>query len=69
MSQQVKGGNLGGGSLQSKFCMLIHRFLEDKVRKGRMDCMRRWRIQGTVLTSGIAPLFLLQTALQSSIYK
>ena len=26
----------------------IHRFPKDKVRKGRMDCMRRWRIQGTV---------------------
>ena len=26
----------------------IHRFPEDKFRKGRMDCMRRWRIQGTV---------------------
>jgi len=26
----------------------IHRFPEDEVCKGRMDCMRRWRIQGTV---------------------
>ena len=26
----------------------IHRFPENKVRKGRMDCMRRWTIQGTV---------------------
>ena len=26
----------------------IPRFPEDKVHKGRMDCMRRWRIQGTV---------------------
>jgi len=34
----------------------IHRFPEDTVLKGRMDCMRRWRIQGTVLTSGIASL-------------
>jgi len=31
---------------------VIYRFPEDKVCKGRMDCMRRWKIQGTVLTSG-----------------
>jgi len=33
---------------------VINRFPEDKVCKGKMDCMRRCRIQGTVLTSGIA---------------
>ena len=33
--------------------LIIHRFPEDRVHKGRMDCMRRRRIQGTVLTSGI----------------
>ena len=26
-------------------------FHEDRVHMGRMDCMRRWRIQGTLYTS------------------
>ena len=26
----------------------IHRFSEDEVRMGKMDCIWRWRIQGTV---------------------
>ena len=37
----------------------IHRFPEDKVRKGRMDCMRRWRIQGTVESHPYVHLFIL----------
>ena len=43
----------------------IHRFPEDKVHKGRMDCMRRWRIQGTVLTSGNASISTCPQHLQS----
>ena len=61
--------------------LAIHGNVIDKLRNAfKYNCVlsisstlyivfRRFRIQGTVLTSGIAPLFLLQTALQSSIYK
>ena len=47
----------------------IHRFPKDKVHKGRMDCMSRWRIQGTVQSHPYATCMLPLHTLPIALWK